>query len=98
MQATIRVIYRLVVRNDRVPSGNSTEPSGGPIVVPKQPTESRATADRAMRRLSRRWDDQPVLQTLMIPLQVIVVREGRERATEMRLPQHHETVQAFFFH
>jgi hypothetical protein len=34
----------------------------------------------------------------MIPLQVIVVREGRERATEMRLPQHHEAVQAFFFH
>jgi hypothetical protein len=39
-----------------------------------------------MRRLSRRWHDQPVLQILMIPLQVIVFREGREGATQMRFP------------
>jgi hypothetical protein len=35
---------------------------------------------------------------LMIPLPVIVFREGHERATEMRLPQNYDTVQAFFFH
>jgi hypothetical protein len=57
----------------------------GSIVVPKEPTEPRATADAATRWPGRRRHNQPVLQALVIPLPVIVHGEGDERATEMRL-------------
>jgi hypothetical protein len=75
LSAVIRVFV------GRVLSGNSTEVSGGSVVVPKQPTVPRATADWAMRWLGRFRHDQPVLQALMVPLPVIVF-VARETTTD----------------
>ena len=77
-------------------SGNSTEPSGGSIVVPKQATEPGPTADGTMPWFSRFRHDQPVLQALVVPFPMIVFGECHERATETRLAQDHEAIQAFF--
>jgi hypothetical protein len=81
---------------DAVLSENSAEPSGGSVIVPKQPAKPRATADRAVRRSGRFRRDQPVLQTLVIAFPVIVLREGDERAAEVRLAEDHQPGQAFF--
>ena len=77
-------------------SENSAEPSGGAVIAAQEPAESRPTADRGVRQARRFGKNQSVVQTLVIPLVVIVRREVAERPAQVSFTEKDDPVEAFF--
>ena len=70
----------------------------GAAVVLQEPAEPFVADDRSVVIHGRRgWHDELVVETLMVPLAMIVLNELADRMAKMPLAERHDAVQAFGF-
>jgi hypothetical protein len=72
----------------------SRYPSGRSFVIIEQPAEPRPTANPLPRRPVRAVIDECVVQSLMIPLTVIVLDVRRDRLSQMAVAERDHAVEA----
>ena len=66
------------------------------MIVAQEPAEPGATADVGVRWSERLRRNQPIVESLVIPVAVVVSHELAERPAQVGLAEEHEAVQTFF--
>jgi hypothetical protein len=68
--------------------------SRGSLIVIQQPTEPRTPTDPALASARRAPVDKPILESLVIPLAMVVIDEFLEGASKVALAEGHHPIEA----